>query len=312
MKVELHTCLWHDVQAFHFNEDDLDILRRALPGLTVVTHDNESDFLAQAEDADAVLTWEFSAAWYQQATNLKWIMTPAAGNDWVEADPTGKVDIFHGTFHGDLLAESLLSALLFMNHRMPEMWRNFSNQGWDRDLQKESRLLKDQTVLIIGYGNIGQVCGRLISQLGARVIGIARHARDNAQNIPHNIPHNIPVHAVTELEKLLPLADHVVLMLPGSTGTDGLLNEQLIRRCKPGVYLYNFGRGNSLRSDDLINSWDHIGGAFLDVTEQEPLPKSSKLWGLDNIMITPHSSCIYASYKRAFLDETIGHLRALL
>jgi D-2-hydroxyacid dehydrogenase (NADP+) len=302
--VELHTCLWHDVQALHFNRDDFEILRHALPGLTVVNHDNESSFLERAEPVEAVLTWEFNATWYQQFTNLKWIMTPAAGNDWVEADPTGQVSIIHGTFHGNLIAESLLSAILFMNHRMPEMWRNFANSGWDRDLQKESRLLREQTVLIIGYGNIGQVCGRMISQMGANVIGIARHARAN--------PDNIPVYSVTELAAQLPLADHVVLMLPGSTDTDGLLNEKLIRCCKPGVYLYNFGRGNSLRSDDLINSWNHVGGAFLDVTEEEPLPESSALWKLDNIMITPHSSCIYASYKQAFLEEAIGHLRKLL
>ncbi len=302
--MELHTCLWHDVQAFHFNQADLALLRHALPGLTVVVHNDESSFLECAETVDAVLTWEFDASWYQQFTNLKCIMTPAAGNDWVEADPAGRVSTIHGTFHGSLLAESLLSAILFMNHRMPQMWQNFANSRWDRNLQKESRLLKDQTVMIIGYGSIGQVCGRMISKMGTHVIGIARHARPN--------PDNIPVHCVTELEELLPLADHVVLTLPGGTDTDGLLNEKLIRCCKPGVYLYNFGRGNSLRSDDLISSWDHVGGAFLDVTEAEPLPESSALWKLDNIMITPHSSCIYASYKQAFLDEVICHLGKLL
>ena len=61
--------------------------------------------------------------------------------------------MIHGSFHGSLLAESLLSAILFMNHRMPDMWRNFTNRRWDRGLQKESRLLADQTVLIIGGGD---------------------------------------------------------------------------------------------------------------------------------------------------------------
>ena len=133
--MELHTCLWNDVEAFHFEDGDFDILRRAMPGLNVIAQDNESSFLEQLEVLEAVLTWDFSAAWYQQFTNLKWIMTPAAGKDWVAPDPSGKVEIVHGTFHGKLLSESLLGALLFMNHQMSQMLDNFQQHAWNRDIQ---------------------------------------------------------------------------------------------------------------------------------------------------------------------------------
>jgi len=68
--VELHTCLWNDVQASHFNDVDFDILRRAMPALIVVVHANESSFLEQAEKVEAVLAWDFKAAWYQQLTKF--------------------------------------------------------------------------------------------------------------------------------------------------------------------------------------------------------------------------------------------------
>ena len=86
------------------------------------------------------------------------------------------------------------------------------------------------------------------------------------------------------------------------------LDADRLRLCKPGAFVYNFGRGNALAGEDLVAAADHIGGAFLDVTDEEPLPPDSPLWSLDNVMITPHSSCIYREYKQAFLDEVIETL----
>ena len=299
--MELHTCLWNDVQAFHFNDVDFDILRRAMPGLTVVVHANESSFLEQAEKVEAVLAWDFKAAWYPQFTNLKWIMTPAAGKDWVEPHPLGKVKIVHGTFHGKLLSESLLSALLFMNHQMPQMVDNFQQHAWNRNIQGQSRLLSDQTVMIIGFGHIGQDCAKALARMGTCVIGVSRSATP--------VSFGAEVYGLELLADHLPKADHVVLLLPGGEETERFMDETRLAMCKKGAYIYNFGRGNALYSRDLVASWEHLGGAFLDVTDEEPLPATSELWALKNMMITPHSSCIYKSYKEAFLKETLNYLR---
>lgn len=301
--MELHTALWNDVQAFHFNQDDFSILRRAIPNLDIVVHSDESSLLHQAATVETLLTWEFDATWYPQFTKLKRIMTPAAGRDWVASDPARKVKIDHGAFHGKLLSESLLSALLFMNHQMPKMLDNFQQHAWDRNIQSQSRILSDQTVLIIGFGNIGQDCAKMLKQMGTRVIGISRSATP--------VSLGAEVHSVECLPDLLPEADHVVLLLPGGEGTDRFMNEKRLAMCKKGVYIYNFGRGNALHSKDLIACWEHLGGAFLDVTDEEPLPITSKLWELKNMMITPHSSCIYKSYKEEFLKEILNSLRAI-
>jgi len=298
--MELHTCLWNEVSAFNFRESDLSPILETHPGLTLHFHEDADAFLRQAESAQLVLTWDFPRAWYEHCPSLKLVMTPAAGTDWVEQDPTGQIPVVHGSFHGEILAESLLSALLFMNHRMPDMIRNFQTRHWDRNLQKDSLLLQGQTVLIVGMGNIGVTCARYIRSMGTTVIGVRRD--------PGKSPPGTETYAIEALPSLLPEADHVVLLLPGNHETDGFMTGELLSFCKPGAFIYNFGRGNVLHTRDLVHHWDRFAGAFLDVTDEEPLPPDSPLWQLDNIMITPHSSCIYDDYRRMFVANVIEEL----
>ena len=120
------------------------------------------------------------------------------------------------------------------------------------------------------------------------------------------------VHAGATNVQHLPRADHVILLLPGTSGTDRFMNPDRLAKMKPGAFIYNFGRGNALHSADLVSYWSHLGGAFLDVTDEEPLPNDSPLWQLENLMITPHSSCVYQDYKSAFLNEAIGNMREIM
>lgn len=301
--MEIHSFLTSEVSAFDFKHDDLVRLEQRFSRISLKVHEHHSDLLEAAATADFLLTWEFDEAWYPRFPNLKTIFTPAAGNDWVAADPTGRVELIQGTFHGRLLAESLLGAMLFMNRRMPEMIRSFQRREWDRNIQRNCRLLANQTVLIIGLGHIGSECARVLKSLGVRVIGVKRD--------PSRLPaalEGVEVRPATELEAVLPEADHVAVILPGNENTDRILDESRLRMCKPGACIYNFGRGNAVAGDDIVKASDHIGGAFLDVVDQEPLGPDSPLWTLDNVMITPHSSCVYKEYKVAFVDEVIGHL----
>lgn len=303
--MELHTCLWNDVDAFSFRENDLHPLTKHYPTLQIRIHQNVNSFLAVAEQADFVLTWDFKKSWYAACPKLKAIFTPAAGNDWVQGDPLKKVKLVYGRFHGRLLAESLLGALLLMNHRMPEVMHNHHHRDWDRNRLTTTRLLGNQTVLIIGFGTIGQCCARLIQQTGANVIGVRRNpdqADKNGQEI----------HSLSALPLLLGQADHVVLLLPGISSSDRFMNPDRLAMMKQGSYIYNFGRGNSLLSNDLLEALPRLAGAFLDVTEEEPLPPDSPLWDRSKVVITPHSSCIYSEYKPLFVDEVTGHLKTYL
>ena len=90
------------------------------------------------------------------------------------------------------------------------------------------------------------------------------------------------------------------------------MSPERLLTCKPGAIRYNIGRGNALRSTDLLDHWDRLGGAFLDVTEEEPLLAESPLWQLNNIIITSHSSCVYEDYRRLFVNEVIDKLGGYL
>ena len=139
--MEIHTLLRNEVNAFDFVPDDFRLLQSRLPDAMLVHHDNEASLLREIERATYVLTWPFEVAWYERATALRAVLTPAAGDDWVAPDPRGLIRLIPGTFHGRILRESLLHAMLFMNHNMPAMVRNFQARAWDRNLQHQSRLL---------------------------------------------------------------------------------------------------------------------------------------------------------------------------
>ncbi|MDZ7686292.1 MAG: NAD(P)-dependent oxidoreductase [Gammaproteobacteria bacterium] len=106
---------------------------------------------------------------------------------------------------------------------------------------------------------MGRRCGEALKRIGMEVVGIGRTPKEN-------------VLGIDDLVKQLPLADHIVLLLPGERSTDGLIGSVELAQCKPGAFIYNFGRGNALPTSALLAHLDHLGGAFLDVVDQEPLP----------------------------------------
>ncbi len=285
-----------ETKSLDFSLESLRNLDLSLPTLNFSHHFSEQSFLEDAERTEAVITWRFEECWYHQFPQLKTVYTPAAGHEWIKRDPLGQVSIIHGTFHGTILAESLIGALLFMNRRMPAMIKNHRDRNWDRNLQSQTRLLKDQTVIIIGYGNIARTCTSALRPMVARIIGVKRSSDGEG------------TFQTSQLPNLLPHADHVVLLLPGTTETDRFMNSDLLALMKNGSYIYNFGRGNSLLAEDLLPAMEYLGGAFLDVTEEEPLPPHSALWSHENIFITPHSSCICDDYSKLYIDELIHNL----
>ncbi|MBD3649248.1 MAG: D-2-hydroxyacid dehydrogenase [Pseudomonadales bacterium] len=300
--MQLHVSLRDEIDAFDFRQEDFTPLVNAWPQLDIIHHDDADSLRADMARIDLLATWKFESDWYEQCPNLKAIFTPAAGRDWIAPDPAGRVRIHHGTFHGPILAESLLGAILHMNRRMPELMETLARRDWNRTLQSETRLLRGQTVLIIGLGNIGTACAELLVRMGARVMGVKR-------NVPETM-NGVDVLPLKDIESGLARADHAVLLLPGDTSTDRFLDKRRLQQLKKGAFVYNFGRGNSLIAEDLLPMIEdgHIAGAFLDVVEQEPLPPDSPLWNEPRVVITPHSSCVCADYKPRFIEELIPRL----
>jgi phosphoglycerate dehydrogenase-like enzyme len=300
--------LQNNVDAFSFKPRHLEQLREALPDTRITIASDSHDFMAHLPDAECVLAWVFKAEWYKDALKLKALFTPAAGHDWVREDPSGRVKTHYGSFHGRIMRESLLSMMLYFNRRIGASLDDQKNRIWGRLGYSNCVSLFSQQVLIVGFGSLGQSMAEMLKAFGAGVTGVKRTVKGFAANSA--VDRVIPFE---RLEEELPRADHVVLVLPGGTETTGIFTPRHFNAMKPGAYLYNLGRGNCYREEDLLQALNYgtLAGAGLDVFAEEPLPPESPLWNQQGILITPHSSAISQEYIDLFIQEWLGILREL-
>lgn len=297
--------LEHEVSVFRVSDAELEALAARLRRFDVRRVRDEQALLEALPDAHVVVTWEFRAEWYARAKELKWVATPSAGRERVAADPSGRVRVTYGTFHGAIMAESLLAMVLFMNRRFGRAEAARRERAWDRAAYETTRPLDGQVALILGYGHIGAAMARLLAVVGMRVLGLKRD--------PSTAPPGAErVFGSDALHDVLPEADHVVCILPGDASTTHLIDRAALALMKPSACLYNLGRGNAVDAGALRHALERekLAGAFLDVLPEEPLPPSSPLWDTPNLYLTPHASAIRDDYLRAYFAELVPLLLA--
>lgn len=299
--------LQNPIDAFSAKPHHITQIQEALPDTRIVVAESKEHFLSHLPDAECALVWSFKAEWYRHAPRLKALFTPAASKDWVASDPSGQVRTIYGSFHGAIMRESLLSMMLYFNRRLGKSLADQKSNVWGRNEYSLCVSLFNQLVLIVGCGALGLAMAELLKAFGARVIGVRRNPPDTH---PPQIDRMV---SFTCLESELPLADHVVLLLPGGTETDGIITAKQFALMKPGAFLYNLGRGNCYQEADLVAALTHgpLTGAALDVFAEEPLPPGSPLWEQPNILITPHSSAISQEYLDLFIREWLERLATL-
>lgn len=293
----------HSIRAFEPQAEQLARWRARYPQHQLVVAREEADFLQQLTDADGVLVWRFAAAWYERAPRLRFVATPAAGREKVQPDPSGRVRAVHGSFHGKIMAESLLGMLLYFARRFDLASADQRAGRYERDQYSPTRRLAGQRALIVGYGALGRECARLLKAVGLHVVGVKRQAA--VDPAPADA-----VFALQDLPRLLPEADHVIATLPADTGTDHLFDEAAFAAMRPSAGFYNLGRGNAVNEDALLRALNSgsIAHAFLDVFEREPLPADSPLWNAPNLALTPHASAINAEYLDLWVEELESEL----
>jgi phosphoglycerate dehydrogenase-like enzyme len=298
--------LSNPVPAFQPTQQQRAALAARLTRHELASVTTEAEFLAELPLADAAVVWRFRADWYDSAPRLRHLFTPSAGREPFDADPSGRVALHFGRFHGALMAESLLGMVLFMNRKLGAAVAAQAERRWDRSPYSHCRRLHGQVALIIGFGAIGQQCGRLLAALGMVVHGVRRRAGPPS-------PPAVRLFTPEQRLEALALADHVALVLPGDTGTDHFLDASAFAAMKPSATVYNLGRGNAIDPDALTAALrtGRIAGAFLDVVPDEPLPASSPLWTTPNLQLTPHASAISGDYLDLYFDELARELAAL-
>jgi phosphoglycerate dehydrogenase-like enzyme len=232
-----------------------------------------------------------------RAPRLKWIQTTGAGVDglmpldWL---PEDIVLTNNRGAHGAKAEDSCAMAILMLNARMPEILGNQRERTWR---QIFTQPVAGKTVLVIGFGDLGRAAGRAAKKLGARVVAVTRSGKA--------LRPADAAHPAASLDRLLPLADFVVVTTPLTAETRNLLDARRLAMLKPQAGLVNIGRAAIVDYEVLAAMLDdgRLAGAVLDVHEPEPLPPESRLWTTRNLIITPHVSCDDPRYIDMLLDR---------
>lgn len=298
--------LSNPVPAFAPTGAQLAALSERLAEHEVVAVHDDAAFVAALPQADAAVVWRFPEEWYALGARLRHLFTPSAGREPFTPDPSGRVALHYGRFHGVLMAESLLAMITFNSRRLGAAVAAQAEHRWDRAPYSVCRRLRGQVALLIGFGAIGRHCAELLSAIGMVVHGLRRGRAEPSAPARRLFGRD-------QLLEALPLADHVVCILPGDTGTDHLLDARAIAAMKPEACVYNLGRGNAIDAEALRDALlsGRISSAFLDVLPEEPLPVSSPLWSTPHLYLTPHASAISAEYLDLYFDELASELCSL-
>jgi phosphoglycerate dehydrogenase-like enzyme len=273
-------------------EEHFQRLTSAHPRAEVAIVDDPNRFAALLPRADAALTWLGMASWLAPALRpggrLRWVHALTAGvDDLLTPAVIGAEHVLVTSSKGPmgpLIAEHALLLMLALARDLPGYVRDQEERRW-RFLADERPMvdLFGKTALILGVGAVGGNLARMC-KLGFQmhVLGTARTRRDN----PHVDRYIEP----PDLHAALGAADFVALCLAQTAETTGIIDAPALAAMKPSAYLVNVARGGLVDEVALVAalSEGHIAGAGLDATAVEPLPTDSPLWGMPNVIVTPH------------------------
>jgi phosphoglycerate dehydrogenase-like enzyme len=205
---------------------------------------------------------------------LRVIQVDSAGVDWIASSiPEGVTLCSARGIRDAPVAEWVVGAILDAYKGLARSRRQQEQGRWVRWMPRE---LAGSKALILGHGSIGEAVAERLRPFAVEVTGVASRRRGDIQG-------------VEAVDELLPLADIVIVLLPATSETAGLIDRQRLARLQTGALLVNAGRGTVVDMEALVD--ELVAGrleAALDVTDPEPLPPESPLWNLRNVLLTPH------------------------
>jgi phosphoglycerate dehydrogenase-like enzyme len=242
----------------------------------------QAEFLVPGSDDPGVLDL------LGQMDELRVIQTLSAGVDWLRGKVPAGVRLCNASGTRDVaVAEWVLAGILASAKTLGKLRDRQRTHDWEWNQTCE---LAGSSVMILGYGSIGAAVEARLAPFEVELIRVARHARAG-------------VHSVEDLHVLLPRADVVVVLLPLTPATSGLLDAEMLGSMRPGALLVNAARGPIVDTDALLELL-RAGRvrATLDVTDPEPLPSEHPLWDAPGVTITPHlAGDTVAAERRAFV-----------
>jgi phosphoglycerate dehydrogenase-like enzyme len=260
-------------------------LMSSVPGLTVVrpTAEDAAEALSTADAAYGVLPIELLAA----TTRLRWLQAqqaaPPPGFYYPELVAHPAVVTNMRATYTDHVATHTVALVLALCRGLPRYVRDQQTASWNPDWDPDAVVpLSEATALIVGVGAVGTEIGRLLHAFGVRVTGIDVRPEDR--------PGFAGVLPVEALDDQLPFADLVILTVPHTPDTEGMIDARRLKLFKASAFFVNVGRGPTVHLDalDAALAAGQLRGAALDVFETEPLSADHPLWRRPEVLITPH------------------------
>ncbi len=289
-------------------------LRAAFPELhAIVTADGET-ILREIADAEIFISWTLKPEQFSRAEKLRWIHSPAAGVTQLLFAAVVESDVIvtnSTTVHSIPVAEQTIALLFALARRLRNAFDDQAARRWG---QKESwnpqRIpteLNGRTLGLLGLGAIGREVATRAKALGMLVEAVKRDPSRGVELVDR-------VYSPQQLQALLERCDYLVLAIPGNAETRHIIGAAELARMKPTAALVNVARGTLVDTDALVRALEtgQLAGAGLDVTDPEPLPPEHPLWGLPNVLITPHLAGATDRYWQRQADMVSANLRRYL
>lgn len=253
--------------------------------------------LEQVKDANVIIG-NIPVDILKNIPNLEFVQLNSAGTNGYADNPDFPKNVALANAsgaYGVAISECILAGILTLMKHIPSYIKNQSNHEWKDEGSVKS--IFGSNILVLGLGDIGKEFSKRAYAMGARITGIKRNVKDKPEYIDK-------LCTMDSLYEELEKADVIVSSLPGSKSTYHLLDEKALTHVKKQPIFVNVGRGTLIDSCVLEKALKEniFSGAYIDVTDPEPLPKDSNLWNINNLIITPHVTGGY------HLEETLNRI----
>jgi D-2-hydroxyacid dehydrogenase (NADP+) len=302
--------------AYHLETREIvdDYIARIKPFLEghelVVCEDVES-VKQEIADADVMIGWRITPEVFAQAKKLRWIQFGSAGIDHTVFPELLASDVVLTTLsgiHTTVVAEHVFALMLAISRRLDLAGRLQMEQRYDRsELAATCFELAGKTLGIVGLGKIGKGIATRAKAFGMQVIGTKRDITTPVECVNE-------LYSPDDLDKVLAVADFLVLVAPLTPATRALIGRREIGLMKPGACIVNVARGAMLDHEALGEALvtGKLRGAALDVFPEEPLPPNSPIYNLPNVIITPHTAGSHPGYSERAAEVFRANLKSFL
>lgn len=244
--------------------------------------ESQEELMAELPTATGLITIPFTEKMLEAGENLEWVQCLRAGVDKYPIDKMNERGIILTNakgIHRVHMAEYAVGMMIAKQRRFFEMHRNQLKRDWVRNVPQDE--INGKTVAILGLGAIGREVAKKASLMGMRVIGVKRSAEE--------VPYVDTLYSDKEMLRAFSEADFIINLLPYIPQTEKLIGAEHFGAMKKEATFMNIGRGKTVDEEALIQKLREEHITFIsDVFFEEPLPEDSPLWGLENVIMTPH------------------------